>query len=340
MFEFSKKQRLYETAPILAMGRGMNLHKLSGHTMGTHYVVNYYSHGVQSDPGLSADIFNAVDKVDKQMSTWDPHSNLSLFNGEKAGRWFEVPEDLAIVVQAGLKISEQSKGAFDVTVGSAVNLWGFGPGLGTGAIPSFRELENLLGKIGLAGLEVRMDPPALRKHADISVDLSGIAKGFGVDQIAEVLERNEIHNYFVSIDGEVRVRGCKNSGGPNGKGPWNIAIEVPKANIREAWDILQPKDIALATSGDYRHYLERDGKRYSHTIDRHNARPVDNDVGSVTVAHHSCMIADAWATALLVLGVQDGVALATELGLAALFLVRNGDSIDDVVTGNFDELIG
>lgn len=151
-----------------------------------------------------------------------------------------------------------------------------------------------------------------------------------------VLEDHGIHDYLVGLDGEVQVRGHKNGR----EGRWNVAVEAPVADARQAWDILQPRDCAIATSGDYRKFFSLDGKRYAHTIDPRTARPVVNSIGSVTVSSRTCMMADAWATALLVLGPDAGVELARQQDIAALFLIRSGSRIDDIATGRFSDLIG
>lgn len=318
------------------MTQAARLYVCNGKTMGTVYEVKFVTSKPVDEQAIAHGVQETVQRVDGQMSTWKPDSELSRFNRSAPGDWFPVPSDLARVVQAGLEIGRLSAGAFDVTVGSLVNLWGFGPVVRSPSMPDEQAVSAAAAVVGYENLEARLDPPALRKAAQCFVDLSGIAKGFGVDQIARYLEHRGILDSLVCIDGEVRVAGCK----PGPEGSWLVAVEAPKAHVRELWDVLSPKDCSMATSGDYRHFREFDGQHFSHTIDRRTGQPVRNAVGSVTVAHPECMLADAWATALLVLGPQAGVALANAHGIAALFLVRADAEIVDITTGDFAAVIG
>jgi thiamine biosynthesis lipoprotein len=237
-----------------------------------------------------------------------------------------VPAELAFVVKQGLAIGKATLGAFDITLGAQVNAWGFGPagmaGLSLDATPS----------TGIAALEVQSDPPALRKSARLSLDLSGIAKGYGVDRMAMVLEQAGINHYLVTLDGELRCKGRK----PGADGAWTIALDAPIPGEHRIWDRLEPRDGALATSGDYRHFRVVEGKALAHTIDPATGRPLDNAVASVTVQAPECWRADAWATALMVMGPQKGVAIAQARNLAALFLIRSGVGIEEISTGDFD----
>ncbi|MGR3572533.1 FAD:protein FMN transferase [Brevirhabdus sp.] len=346
-----------------------------GVTMGTTYQVRVALRADLDEAALSAAIFEAVDAVDRQMSTWKPASDLSRFNAAPVGDWVSVPRDLAHVVGTGLAISKASQGAFDMTVGAAVNAWGFGPvldpvpdagtgartgagtGAGTGAEMSAAPPDSRFGAVAPGpqdvpkdapvgvwrDLEARMDPPALIKRAPMYVDLSGIAKGYGVDRICEVLLDRGLGDFLVSIDGETRACGRK----PGVEGRWRVAIDRPDAaadgdrsaagsaagNAVDAWDVLEPEDRALATSGDYRRFFERDGTRYAHTIDPATGQAVQGGAASVTVMMRDCMTADAWATALLVMGPQRGVAIAQARNIAALFLFRERDGFRQVATG-------
>jgi FAD:protein FMN transferase len=297
--------------------------------MGTTYQVTFAAASVDL-PGLSERLHSAVTAVDDQMSTWKPHSDLSRFNAAPPGDWWPVPADLARVVLAGLQIGRASSGAFNIALGDQVAAWGFGAHGGTG--PS----ETPPGPAHTDGIEARLDPPALRKSAALSLDLSGIAKGFGVDQLAAVLEQDGVTDYLISIDGEVRASGRK----PDLEGNWRLALEAPIPGQRQAWDILEPRDCAIATSGDYRHFHVHNGKTLSHTIDPRTAAPVDTAIASVTVCDASCMNADAWATALMVLGPHDGVALAQARNIPALFLLRDDAGLREIATGSFDALRG
>lgn len=293
--------------------------------MGTRYTVALVA---GADLGLlPAAVHAAVDQVDRQMSTWKPDSDLMRFNAAPVGEWVAVPADLAFVVTEGLKIARDSRGAFDMTVGAAVNAWGFGP-------PPADPLAVADPSPGPDRLEARLAPPALRKASAFSLDLSGIAKGFGVDRIAAVLERHGVTDYLVTLDGEIRARGRK----PGLDGAWTLALEAPLPGRHEAWDILQPRDIALATSGDYRHFRQTGGETVSHTIDPRSGRPIPLGLTSVTVADASCMRADALATVLMVLGPTEAPAWAEARQIPALLLLRDGDGLREVRTGAFAEL--
>ncbi|WP_421762497.1 FAD:protein FMN transferase [Devosia sp.] len=299
--------------------------------MGTRYSAAFYSSAPVDMPRLSTALQQAVDRVDNQMSTWKPESDLCRLNRAPVGLWQVVPPELMTVLVAGLDIGKASGGAFDMGVGDAVDAWGFGAAGPSadqnkiGGAPSTRRPST-------DGLELDAPNLRVRKTSAVQLDLSGIAKGFGVDQLAECLERFGITRYFVSIDGEVRASGLK----PGGE-PWLVGIEKPDRKMRDVARIQELADLALATSGDYRHFREHDGKWVSHTIDPRTGSPVDNAVTSVSVAAQSCMMADAWATALLVLAEVRGPELAEALQLSALFMVRDGDGLREIATGMFRE---
>lgn len=321
--------------PGRARQRPTDLFRFSGATMGTRYSVSCAISRDQDKDLLAAEVDRAVNLVDCQMSTWKPESPLSRFNASPCGDWFAVPAPLAHVVATGLALSRDTRGAFDMTVGAAVNLWGFGPAGTRQRAPDSAAAEAAGSSCGYTALEARRDPPALRKTADCYVDLSGIAKGYGVDQIARALEEHGVVDYLVTIDGEVRLRGRKPGTDPH----WILALDAPIAGEQQMWDVLEPPDGALATSGDYRHFFQDGGQKFAHTIDPRSGRPVANSIASVTVFHRDCMLADAWATALLVLGAHDGVALAQAREISALFLIRTPEGIDDVMTCGFSDLL-
>lgn len=304
---------------------------LSGATMGTRYSATFYSSAPVDVDRLSAALQRSVDRVDNQMSTWKPESDLCRLNRAPVGAWQAVPAELMAVLVAGLEISKASSGAFDMGVGDAVEAWGFGA---TGPSADQNKIVGVASvrRPSTEGLE--LDAPNLRarKTAALQLDLSGIAKGFGVDQLAECLKRFGITRYLVSIDGEVRASGLK----PGGE-PWLVGIEKPDRKMRDVARIQELADLALATSGDYRHFREHDGKWVSHTIDPRTRAPIETALTSVSVAAQSCMMADAWATALLVLGEVEGPQLAETLQLSALFMVRDGDGLREIATGQFRE---
>lgn len=290
---------------------------VSGPTMGTRYSAVFYAPATSDLPGLRHGLQSAVDAVDAQMSTWKPDSDLMRLNRAPTKAWFAVPSQLGRVLAAAIDIGRQSDGAFDIGVGDLVSAWGFGSAGSQGdqnrcatlwaepRVPAHRclELDGALGRV--------------RKHAKITLDLSGIAKGFGVDELARVFVAHGIDHFLVSIDGELRASGGK----PDGS-PWRVAVEKPVVGHRAAQGVIELTNGAVATSGDYRHFVDSDGIRYGHTMDPCSQAPLADGPAAVTVLAETCMAADAWATALLVLGPAAGGATASRQGLEALFIER------------------
>lgn len=294
---------------------------LSGATMGTRYSAVFYAVGGVDQATLQADLQQAVEQVDQQMSTWNPASTLMQLNAAPLGQWFSLPEELLWVLTTALRISVESDDAFDIGVGALVSACGFGPQAVAERLPGRQPRAR-------QALEVDVARRAVRKHAAISLDLNGIAKGFAVDQLARCLERHGIQAYLLGIDGEMRAAGLKADGSP-----WLVALEKPLKGRREVLGALELHDTAIATSGDYRHWRERDGRVYSHTMDPHSGAPLLSTLTSVSVLCTSCMYADAWATALLVLGVERGTELAKAHGLSVIFVQREGDALREIMVG-------
>ncbi|MHB9797595.1 FAD:protein FMN transferase [Pseudomonas sp. MT3] len=291
----------------------------NGAVMGTRYRALFYSPATLDREALAQQLELAVTQVDRQMSNWRPDSELMRFNALEAGIWMTLPAELLWVLHTAIQVGAESAGAFDIAVGDLVDAWGFGPPGGFTDDARRDALRSQPRSSAAAALEFDFEGGRVRKRHPVQLDLSGIAKGFGVDQLARCLEDHGIHDYLVSIDGEFRARGSK----PGGQ-LWTVAIERPQAGVRTALGVLQMGDGALATSGDYRHFHERDGKRYAHTMDPLRGAPLDNAVASVSVLAPTCMLADAWATALMVLGPERGPQVAREHSLGALFLLREG----------------
>jgi thiamine biosynthesis lipoprotein len=292
---------------------------LSGQTMGTYYRVSFIPRTRRDDATtLHREIQAALERVEALMSTYRPDSELSRFNASPSTDWVPVAPEVAAVVALAVEVGQQSSARYDITIGPLVNLWSFGPDRRPARPPSDEELAQARARVGLERLAVRSTPPALRKtHADLYVDLASVAKGFGVDQVAELLERCAVRDYCVDIGGEVRARG-RNAR----RVPWQVAIEEPAAGSSAAARIVPLADRALATSGDYRNYFEEHGVRYSHLLDPRTGRPLQHALGSVTVVDRSCARADAWATALFVAGPDEGYTLAVQHHLPAVFISR------------------
>ena len=299
---------------------------LSGKTMGTRYSAVFFAEAGLDETAVGAALFAAVDKVDCQMSTWKPDSDLSRLNALPSRQWLAVPEELLTVLDTAMRIGEQSEGAFDIGVGDLVNAWGFGP---SGSVPDehqTRVLEKHLRYSASDALEIDHEHKRVRKRMPIALDLSGIAKGYGVDGLACCLDSFGITSYLVGIDGEMRAKGMK----PDGKA-WAVAIEKPVPHVREVIGVMELVDAAIATSGDYRHWVDLDGRRHAHTMDPIERQPACNRLAAVSVVMPSCMLADAWATAFLVLGETAGVELAQKRGMSVLFVLHDGETFQEIV---------
>ena len=300
-------------------------YSLNGETMGSRYTALLYAGaGIDTDE-VGRHLACAVAQVDQQMSTWKPDSDLNLLNAAPEQQWISVPQELATVLSAALRVSQQSGGAFDIAVGDLVNAWGFGP-----AEPSVTEqaLATMPPRTRLsASAALVVDPlrNQVRKRAPLHLDLNGIAKGFGVDELARCLEGFGITCYLVGIDGEMRARGVK----PDGQ-CWTVAVEKPDRGVRAVMGVMELGDAAIATSGDYRQWVDVAGQVYAHTMNPATGAPLCNPLAAVTVVAASCMLADAWATALMVLGETEGPRLAQERGMDALFVLRDGQQFKEI----------
>ena len=280
---------------------------------------------------LQSEFNTILNRVNREMSTYLPDSELSMINAAAGGGRIPVSASLASVLQTAQEVSRATRGAFDVTAAPLVNLWGFGPEQGF-TVPVEEQVNRALRLVGHEKL--RLDPSAstLKKaYSGVSIDLSAIAKGYGVDELADFLERLQIDNYLVEIGGEIRAKGVNHK-----NIPWQIGIEQPVAGQRSVRRNIRLENTAMATSGDYRNYFEHEGIRYSHTIDPRTGRPVSHGLASVTVLHPSATLADAWATGLLVLGPDEGYATALENGLAAYFIVRGEPGFEEIFTPAFE----
>ncbi|WP_193336938.1 FAD:protein FMN transferase [Devosia beringensis] len=300
---------------------------VSGATMGTRYSAVFYACGVDDRSGLSRDLQAAVDAVDAQMSTWKPDSALMQLNRAPTGIWCKVPRELFTVLAAALEIGLQSDGAFDIGVGDLVAAWGFGS-QAAGSDQTPLAAADIAARFPAhLCLELDHAQQRVRKFAAVTLDLSGIAKGFGVDELARALRAHGIAHFLVSIDGELRAAGGK----PDGS-PWRVAVEKPETGHRAVEGVLELSEGAVATSGNYRHFVERDGIRYGHTMDPRRCAPLADGPAAVTVMAETCMAADAWATALLVLGPRTGAELASRHGMEALFIDRVPIAASDPIT--------
>ncbi|MFN9549164.1 MAG: FAD:protein FMN transferase [Pirellulaceae bacterium] len=297
---------------------------IQGQTMGTTYTVRLHAAPANLDANqLKRQIDQRLEDVNRMMSTYLPESEVSRFTSHPVDQWFEISTQTAKVVQQALELSRLSGGYYDITVAPLVNLWGFGPEGQIEKRPSEEQIALAKKKVGFQYLEVEPSTPAIRKTLPgLAIDLSSIAKGYGVDQVAELLDQLKVKDYFVEIGGEVRVLGRNPSGVP-----WRIGIEAPLEDIRQASIVLPMAGGSVATSGDYRNFFEDStGHRYSHTIDPHTAQPVQSTLASVTVIADQCSLADGLATTIMALGSRRGMELAEKEGWAVLLMDRVGKS--------------
>ena len=304
--------------------------------MGTTFSVTVVDPPSGTDmPALDRAIADRLDAIEQSMSTYISGSELNRFNQYAATDWYDVSADLCFVVQTAIEISAQTKGAFDVTIGPLVDSWGFGAAAEQDSPPSDEHIGELMTSVGTGLLQADCSRPAVRKQqASVRVDLSAIAKGYGVDALAALVESKGIDNYLVEIGGDIRV-----SGNNPQRAAWSIAIEIPELTpeslARPVYDAIRLSTGAVATSGDYRNFYERDGRRYSHAIDPRSGYPIRHVTASVTVIASDAITADAWATALLVLGSAEGLPLAEREAIAALFIDRDDGAFIDARSSRF-----
>jgi FAD:protein FMN transferase len=295
---------------------------LSGLSMGSSYTVKLA--GGRLPESTLAALQRAVDltlgDVVGRMSHYDAASELSRFNRQPLGQTFALSAPTLSVFQAALAVQAASGGAFDVAVGRAVDAWGFGPAAAPRQVVPEVKLRELRASTPPGALQLDVAAGTLTRQHAVHANLSGIAKGYGVDQVAKALDALGQADYMVEVGGEIRTRGRNTQGQP-----WQLAIELPDAMPQRPLRIVPLSGRALATSGDYRNFFMHDGRRYSHEIDPATAAPVAHALASVSVVADDCTTADAWSTALFVLGPQRGLDTATRLQLAAHFVVRGSD---------------
>lgn len=297
---------------------GLVRDQFAGMTMGTTWSVVVAVEEGFDVSGVDEAVADALDGVDLAMSTYKPNSELMRLNRYPVGSVMKISAGLRRVLEKAAEVSAATGGAFDITVGPLVDRWGFGPeDLETE--PTISEIDSLLLRVDWKS--VGLSPEGASRARDgLRLDLSAIAKGFGADMAATALEELGISRYLVEVGGEIRVRGHSDHGRP-----WQIGVEKPDTMTRESVAVLGLTSGGMATSGDYRNYREVDGKRVSHTIDPRTGWPIDHRLASVTVLADDCVTADAWATALNVLGPDEGLSLAKEAGIAVYMLVRTAD---------------
>lgn len=296
--------------------------KIAGKTMGTSYHISWVGEQEQAQ-AMQTKIDQRLVEVNNSMSHWQPDSLISQFNRLQSIEPMTIDADFATVVAESLWLAEQTDGALDVTIGPVIDLWGFGA---NGQVEQAPTAEQIAAAQAITGIsKVSLNAVELTKaEPQLTLNLSAIAKGFGVDAVADLLEQHEIGDYMVEIGGELRIRGTK----PEQK-PWRIAIERPDPNGRALHEVIEPGNNAVATSGDYRNFFEQDGVRFSHLIDPRTGKPIRNRLASVTVLSPSCMRADGLATAFSVMGAEATLNYANQHQLAVMVIEKaeNGEFV-------------
>lgn len=308
-------------------------HVLEGAAQGSTWRVLYNG---KEQPGLQADVEKELATFDKIFSNYRPDSDISRFNQQSGTDWFPVDPDLVTLVDYSRQVSEKSRGAFDITIGPLLKVWGFGPFKAKDPkVPNDADIKAAQKDVDYKKLLSRKKPAALKKlNPQLHVDLSGVAQGYSVDKIAAFLEKRGIKSYMVEIGGEIKTKGKK----PGGSS-WTLGIDTPD-NSGEVAAVLKLEGRGLTTAGDYRDYFEKDGKRYSHTIDPRTGRPIQHDLASVTVIAPMTWEADAWDTALMVLGPEESrKVLAKEKQLSVYLILHQGQSFRTESLGGFQKYI-
>lgn len=318
-----------------------NLLVISGNTMGTTFTVKIVKNNflLLGDYNLKVkEIEDGIDSllkdINMKMSTWISDSEISLFNKADGDKWVDISGETARVLASALKISDLTNGSFDITIGPLINLWGFGPDRKPVRIPTDADIKTATEITGYKKLSLRSSPPAAKKETgELYCDLSGIAKGYGVDAVAGFLDSKGFYNYLVEIGGEISVRG------QNGKGNgWILGVLSPDGS-NSIKKIIRIGDKAMATSGDYHNYFEEEGVRYSHIIDPGTGRPITHKLVSVTVIMDNCIEADALATGITVMGPDNGYNFAEKNSIPIYMIVSDGEGYKDIMTPSFRKFL-
>lgn len=319
---------------LLSCNRAPALHTFSGPTMGTTWSVKIVGlpQGA-SLPEVRQDLQTILESLNRQMSTYQPDSEISQFNKADAQSWQELSADFFTVLDYALRLAKETGGAYDPTVGPLVNLWGFGPDKSSLQRPEASAVSQALSRTGWQGIVLDPLRRVAQQPGNRYLDLSSIAKGYAVDKLAEYFIARGLESYLVEIGGELRAGGRK----PDGS-LWRIAIERPEVGVRQVERVLELDNLAMATSGDYRNFFEAEGQTYSHIIDPRSGYPVDHLTASVTVLAETCAEADALATALTVLGPEAGLDFAEQRQLAVLFIVRTDQGFAERASQAFKAL--
>ena len=306
----------------IAPGKAGEVSLLQGHTFGTHYEISLRLENGADErlASIHTDIRGLFDRVDRQMSTWRQDSEINRLSRQPPAEWMPLSASLFEVLVLGQRVAAETNGAFDMTVGELVDLWGFGPGGAVAGVPADSRIEAALTHAGYDRLELDAERRAARRLARFRMDLSGIAKGYAVDEVARYLDDQGVEHYLINIGGDMRARGR-----PAAERRWLVAVEAPDPNLLgQPYTVIPLSGIAVASSGSYRDFVESDGQRLGHIIDPRSGRPVDHAEVAVTVLHDSATHADAYATGLLVMG-EDAAEFASRHDLKVMLVRRTDD---------------
>jgi thiamine biosynthesis lipoprotein len=310
------------------------VHTLDGYAFGSTWGVRFVG-----DPSVDRRAIRVVLEaellsLDDALSSYRADGGLARLNAAPVGQWHPVPEQLARVIRFGVDLHAESGGAFDLTVKPLMTLWGFGAAAPGSAPPAPADIERARARLGSDRIDVSADDREIRKRAEVEIDVNGIAPGYIADVLSETLSARGIDDHLVEIGGELRTRGHR----PDGS-PWHLGIERPVAERGEIERVIAVSDAGVATSGDYRHFVEIGGKRYSHTIDPSTGRPIDHALASVTVVAPDALSADGYSTTLMVLGPEKGMTWADSRGLPCFMIVRTASGFEEHYNAAFAALI-
>ena len=324
---------------LSACEQAPEVHRFSGKTMGTSYNIVAIPDRDIGKEELQEAITQSLSRVNDHLSNWDQTSEISRFNNSKTTQPIKISKMLGQVIETANIVHDKSEGFFDITISPLVDLWGFGPQAGEQQIPGDEQIQQALSKIGQkTHLKLDKEAQTLAKLTfGTHLNLSAIAKGFGVDEVARTLVGFGINHYMVEIGGDLIVAG-QNLRGQK----WQIGIERPDKQGQQVQLIAKISNLAMATSGDYRNYFEKNRQRYSHILNVKTGRPVTHQTVSVTVLAKNAMLADAWATALLALGKTKGLEIAKQHDLAAFFIFKSDETaklgFETVMSPRFQQL--
>ncbi|RUO30962.1 FAD:protein FMN transferase [Aliidiomarina sedimenti] len=318
---------------LVACSRPVEPQTLRGEIFGTFFEVTLGTAHEDVDLAqLEQGIMTTLNEVDRQMSTYRDDSVLNQLNNAPLHQPVPVNDELFYVLQRSEAIASRSQGRFDHTVGGLVNLWGFGRDGRVTSAPDEDEIEQRLEEVGYHFLILDENEQSAMRTSDIFIELSGIAKGYGVDAVSAYLTEQGIDNHLVNIGGDIYAKGTRSE-----ETRWRVGIEAPTEGRQVVQHILPIEDIALVGSGDYRNYFEENGVRYSHTIDPTTGLPISHKLAAVTVLADNATDADGYATALLVMGTERGLAFANQHDIAALFITRGDEGFISHMSQRFEQ---